>query len=550
MRKIFILHLFSFLTLLFSASWVDQAATPLKNRQQQILYEQQLQKLNPPSRRTTQSKLIPPIKETNASLPCVTFHDINTSGITLIDPKKLKKILRPYIGRCSTIIDLAKLIRSINNQYIAQGYISSFVYLEPQKLSGGVLRLSAIEGTVEKVRTVGIPQGFLFMGIQGAPLNLRRLEQSLSLLDRLKSWKTDMQIRPGRKVGTSEVVIEGNQTRFPIYGSVALDNFGSHSTGKTQLTGNLVWENMLRLNDTLTISCQGTPHQNRTRRARDFSIGWGLPVGTAYLKLSYSDYRYRHPVRGIVKSYPAEGQSRDFSISIEKEMLRSRSHSGTISLGLERKKDTNKLAHTLLDVSTHRLTILNLSYTHHFSFAEGYAYLTLAYQRGTSLWGAYRRDGISPEFSKGTFDMGIQKFFYRDGRDPLSFNFIAHGQISQQKTPGSEMIQIGGAYSVRGFESDRSLSGNRGIYFRSELAMHTLFDKISFSPYLGLDAGFVPHNSVSVGGQIWGGTIGLRFALKDLSVHLSESFPLKDSRSKAVTGWQGKIFGLNLRWTF
>ena len=69
-----------------------------------------------------------------------------------------------------------------------------------------------------------------FPGMQGRPLQLRRLEQRLSQINRLPSSEAVSELRPGDGAGESVLVVDVTQAN-PWRASVNLDDRGSATTG-------------------------------------------------------------------------------------------------------------------------------------------------------------------------------------------------------------------------------------------------------------------------------------------------------------------------------
>jgi hemolysin activation/secretion protein len=482
--------------------------------------------------------------------PCIRIERIEAPGITRIPSAELRELLRPWEARCDTLEDLTRLIRRINARYVAKGYITSLAYLEPQDLSGGTLRISVMEGRIERIEGEGAPTAFLFPGLEGEVLNLRDLEAGITRLNRLRSLHTEMEILPGKSTGTSRVVVRGTRVHAPVFGTIGLNNYGSRATGRFQLEGELVWENPLQLADRLSLRFGGTGKQGPSERSRDFALAWSLPAGRNLLSLEFAGFAYRQRIDGIAKSYLSEGTSRTVTVRWERELYRSRHSDGSAALSLIRRRDTNKFAGVRLDLSSHRLTILRLAYTHRFDAARWRGGVTAALYRGTKLWGASRAAGLSPRFTKATLDFDAAYAFEGWGDRLWRWDLALHAQWGERTLPGVEQIGVGGPYSVRGFSSDEALSGNSGFYLRSELSTSLRYGEALLFPYLALDGGAVARNRVSTGGALAGAVLGLRGARRGWEGELFAAAPLHDSRPDRPAGIGHGRVGMTLRYHF
>lgn len=464
--------------------------------------------------------------EANASI-CFPIRRIETDPYRLLDRREVEAILREYRGRCDTIADLLEMVRRISNLYIRGSYITSLAYLRPQDLSDGVLRLSIIEGSVGRVLGAGVNPSPVFLGVSGEPLSLRDLETRLDLLNRMGSLRTTMKMLPGAKTGQTDLLLRGERIGSRWHGSLGMNNFGYRPTGRVQLSGTLGIDNLLGINDVLDL------HLNTTDRARN-SLSRGLsyrfPLGKNLLTLSYTYYHYRQRVPGTLQEYLSEGRSRDLELKVERELFHTLTQKGVLSAGIARRINTNALAGVRLESSDSRLTVARLGYTHSFTGQRSEGFAALELQQGLRLFRTRAPLGTKATFSKLLLDLGwTRRFARRSDGFYAAWNLSAHGQWSGRDLPGSEMISVGGPYSVRGFRETGQLSGNTGGYLRSELSLHLPWSPGYLAPYLALDLGHVRHNRRSVGGTIAGAAAGLRFGGKTWHLDLYAAYPLHDS---------------------
>ncbi|GIT98152.1 ShlB/FhaC/HecB family hemolysin secretion/activation protein [Sulfurovum sp. TSL1] len=500
----------------------------LRYEEQKKIYEEQTKARETPEAIYTELTPIPLSQESNATQACIRIESIDTTEITLIDKEVLEALKEPYLHRCDTMHDINTLVKKINNIYIEKAYITSRAYIKLQDLSEGHLVIAAMEGKVESVRGNNISTGLVFPFIKNEFLNLRDLETGLEQLNRLQSMQATMSINPGKEEGFSQVEIKGKKIGSALHGSLGANNYGTVKSGKYQFSGSVGWDNPLGINDLLTLNLNTTDKQDSDNNSLGNSISYGLPVGRAYLEFIYSRFEYDQIVNGLNREYLSNGESEAFQIRSEYKLFHTKTQRGKFDLSLLRKENDNYLAGVYLDTSSSTLTILQLSYTHHYSGAAWDGYATLKYHRGLDWMGAKTGSLADATFDKTTLDLSYSKQ-YKNAFLPLFYHFSFYGQYAQQGIVGSEQIGIGGPYSVRGFENESQISGNRGFYLRNELATHKAYAKGTVSPYLALDYGVVSRNEESYGGHIVGAAVGCRVTFDQWSLDLSRSFPLIDS---------------------
>jgi len=476
----------------------------------------------------TELQEIPLKEDVNASKACLRIDEITLENSKLIDDEELDAVIKPYLHRCDSMDDINMIVKNINNIYIQKAYVTSRAYIKAQDMSKHKLIISTMEGKIEKVEGQDISTSLVFPYVEQSHLNLRDLEIGLEQLNRLQSVNATMKINPGKEEGSSKILITGKNTGSVIHGYLGVNNYGTEKSGRYQISGSVGWDNPLGINDLLTINLNTTDKQDNDNNSIGNSISYALPIGRAYLEISYSTFNYDQTVNGLNVDYQSKGENETFQIKSEYKLFHNKTQKGKLDISLLRKKNDNYLADVFLDTSSNKLTILQFSYTHNTSAPTWDGYATLRYNRGVDWFGARTGSSADPTFNKFTLDLSYNKRIQSEGL-PAFYNFSFYGQYAKEGIVGSEQIGIGGPYSVRGFTSEGQISGNKGFYIRNELALHQQFTKATMSPYFALDYGVVSNNEVSYGGNMVGLTFGVRFNFYDCFLDLSHSIPIIDS---------------------
>lgn len=520
--------------LLQASPLLKQVDDIIRYEEQKKIYEEQTETRQTPEAIYTELTPIPLSQESNASQACIRIESIDTEEITLIDREVLEALKKPYLHRCDTMQDINTLVKKINNLYIEKAYITSRAYIKLQDLSKGHLVIAAMEGKVEAVTGNNISTALVFPFIENDFLNLRDLETGLEQLNRLQSMQATMSINPGKEEGFSHILITGKKTGSQIHGSLGVNNYGTVKSGRYQFSGAVGWDNPLGINDLLTLNLNTTDKQDGDNNSLGNSISYGLPVGRAYLEFAYYRFDYEQIVNGLNVDYLSKGENETFQIRSEYKLFHTKEEKGKFDLSLLRKKNDNYLADVYLDTSSNTLTVLQLSYTHHYRGTTWDGYATLRYHRGLDWFGAKTGSFADTTFDKTTLSLSYSKRFNNEFL-PLFYHFSFYGQYAKQGIVGSEQIGIGGPYSVRGFENESQISGNKGFYLRNEVAFSRTYAKSTLTPYLALDYGVVSHNEESYGGHIVGAAIGARVYFNEWSLDLFRSFPVIDSNEITYT---------------
>ena len=501
---------------------------PTQYQEQKKIYDTQDKEKQTPESIYTELNEIPIKEDVNASKACTHINEISLENSVLIDEDEFKILIKPYLQRCDTMQDINILVKKINNLYIEKAYVTSRAYIKAQNMSNHKLTISTMEGKIETVEGKNISTSLVFPYAEQSHLNLRDLEVGLEQLNRLQSMQATMDINPGTEVGYSNIVIKGKKVRSAFHGSLGINNYNTDKLGNVQITGSVGWDNPLDLNDLLTLNLNTTDQQDKDNNSIGNSINYGLPIGRAYVELSYFVFNYDQVVDGLNVNYNSEGKSEEYRLSAEYKVFHSKTQKGKVNIGLARKRNDNYLAGVFLDTSSSILTIAQLSYTHNYTAQTWSGYATFRYHRGLDIFGATSPTGTEPTFDKFTLELNYNQNLL-DGKMPVKYNFSVYGQYANDGILASEYIGIGGPYSVRGFENKSQLSGNKGFYLRNEFTLGYTYNKFYFLPYLALDYGYVQENELSFGGAIAGLAVGLRMYFYDFAVDIFTSKAIKDS---------------------
>jgi hemolysin activation/secretion protein len=484
---------------------------------------------------------------------CRDISKIELRGVTQYTFDEIQPVLLNYLDRCLTANDIQLLMTEVTALYFLDGYITSRVYLAEQDLSGGVLILLLVEGILDEIKIEDGEDGAsvspfnVYPGEKGEPLNLRDIEQAVDQINRLQSNNVVMHIEPGSNVGSSVLVFENITSKlWQIH--VSHDNHGSESTGQDQGGVTATIDNLLGLNDYLSLTYRKTlPYHDGVQGSESQSLSYIVPFGytTVALNANRSEYatQLRVPSGNTLLS---EGNSENYSLRVDRIMYRGQDSRWNLAAMISSKKSESFLEGELLAVSSRRLSVFDIESLYTFPLLGGGGSVTLGYSQGVNWFGSLDdvtglpRLAPHAQFGKWTLGVNYQRpfqFFNRYFTYSSSFS----GQYAEDVLYGSEAILIGGIYSVRGF-SRNSLSGDHGYYWRNDLSMPMQFStrydsSISVRPYLGLDYGSVSSfNSNVPHGDLAGLTLGVGMFFGPLYVDVFGSHALHKSDSMRNEG--------------
>ncbi len=100
---------------------------------------------------------------------------------------------------------------------------------------------------------------------------------------------------------------------------------------------------------------------------------------------------------------------------------------------------------------------------------------------------------------------------FKLGEQSLRYVTTFHGQFTNDRLYYIDTLTISSRYTVRGFDGENLLAGERGFYWRNEL--QAPLGGSGQALYAGLELVFGPTTAALAGTQLAGAVIGLRGGL-------------------------------------
>lgn len=427
-----------------------------------------------------------------------------------------------YAGRCIGRQGIELILRRLSARIIAQGYVTTRVGLPEQSLADGILRLNLIPGRIRAIRfadpALTASWRSALPARPGDLLNLRDIEQGLEQFKRVPSQDADIDIAPGEAEGESDIVITVARAK-PWRLGLTADDAGSAATGRRQGSLSLAIDNPLDLNDLLSASLSADlwndPH---TRGTTGHNLQYSLPWGDWTFHLTDSAWQYRQTVQGINQTLLYSGDSHTQELKVQRLLQRGQASKTSLLFRTQVRTQRSAIEHNEIAVQHLRTALAELGLTHRHYLGSAQLDLTVAHREGVPWFGglddAPGRPTGSPtrRYRLEFLDAALAVPFAIAGH-PLRWNTALRLQTTDDTLYASEYLAIGGRYTVRGFDGERTLAAERGGYWRNDL--ETPLGASGQSLYLGLDYGRVggPGARALAGRQLAGAAIGLRGAL-------------------------------------
>lgn len=460
---------------------------------------------------------------------CKEIKEIKISGNKEVFSYTLnRKFIKPNFNSsksCLTKADLAKIQNDITNYYLKEGYSLARVYFDVSKLKEGIMSFIIEEGKLAKLEIAdnsklndilafrrktqkfsAFPY-FSFLQtpikknpdcledeeekIDGKVINLRDVEQGLDQMNRLSSNKATMKIDSSDQDGYSNITID-NQIGHLSNLALIFDNSGNKSTGKEKRKISLNQDNLLGLNDNIYLNysvSNGTSifgsdrfdsslgiDKNDSRFSKAFYSSFSIPFGYYTIGASYAYSKYMLTTSGTAGKAVSTGNSENKTYYVDKVLSRGQKYKISFKGELEENDVDTYYEDVYQPNNSRKITKANFYLSNVFYFPNGSIYIQPKISKGLTMWRAKKDErnltADKPRAQFNTYGIYGRSNFNFDipkTKIPLNHQLTFEVQQSEDSLFGSEQMNIGGQYSVRGFQ-ESSISGDNGYYVRNDLS--------------------------------------------------------------------------------
>jgi hemolysin activation/secretion protein len=275
--------------------------------------------------------------------------NIKIVGDTIFDKKILIDILKPYLGKYVSSVDLKEIAKKITMLYHKKGYLTSKCIIPPQKIVNGTVTFKIIEDRLAKIIIVGkkaysyntnIFMRYLY-DLKGKILSINELNYRLKLLSNLPATKITPILKK-IKDGYSVLILKITDLKEKNY--VSIDNGGSKYTGvyRINIGGNI--NNIRGVSDSLKINVTTVPNP-KYLGAVSFSYITPFENKGAKVVFGYSDMYYQlNPDKLNNDTVIYKGGSKTFTFSYVKPVYLKflKNYALSYAFGFEKKEVTSQ----------------------------------------------------------------------------------------------------------------------------------------------------------------------------------------------------------------
>ncbi|MDD5449970.1 MAG: ShlB/FhaC/HecB family hemolysin secretion/activation protein [Candidatus Omnitrophica bacterium] len=438
--------------------------------------------------------------------PSFVLKEVVITGATIFTQEELKPVYEPYLGKETNFDGLNEIAKQIKSKYTQKGYVTTIVYIPEQQIAEGKVEIKVAEGKAGEVKIEGnkwFSSSLLRKYIhikKNDILNLAALQKDLLRLNKNSDLEVKTVIAQGKEPGTSDIVLRVSDNK-PNHVGLSFDNQGTRLIGVARGAASLRSTNLIGNNDYLYISTSAT------KSSLGQYISYLFPIDTYGTKigLDFTDYQMK-----LIKDYePSDiiGHTLAFTPHAVKELYISDNFEADLDAGIEIKSIIKKTSGEMTTNDQLRLPFVSLNLTKTDSFLGG-GQTTFTPRFTTSLedyFGASEknhpsasRDDTGGNFFKYELVLRRTQRMSKESYISLRSQF----QDASHTLPSSEQLQLGGAYSIRGYPEGDYIADRGGFVsidwvfpmylLREELKMPgtNIPLRRAIQPVLFMDAGY------------------------------------------------------------
>ncbi len=435
-----------------------------------------------------------------------------------------------YTDQCIGKEGVNLLTKGLQQAILSRGYITTRVLLPEQDLSHGTLKFALVPGVIRDIRFAEpMSRGSwktAFPTRPGDVLDLRDLEQGIEQMKRVASQDADMKIEPTDIPGESDVVLTVKRGK-PYSFVASVDNSGSRATGKLQGNLSLGIDNLLGLNDVLTVGAnQDLEFGDKGLGSHGFNGSYSMPWGYWTATVFGNTNTYYQQIAGANQTFVSSGNSQTAGVKLARVLHRGQSDVFGTYVQLSKRFGASFIDDTEIELQHRNNTFLELGLTDRHYLGGAQFDGTLAFRQGIGAFGATPDPSLPPDPNiaptPATKPSGPTYRFHMAVLDAnlsvplaianqaLRYVTTIHGQYTNDTLNYIDDLTIGSRYTVRGFDGEQMLAAERGFYWRNEL--QAPIGKTGQALYAGIDYGrvFGPNTAFLAGTQLVGAVIGIR----------------------------------------
>jgi hemolysin activation/secretion protein len=210
------------------------------------------------------------------------IREYRVQGATKLPGVEVEEAVYPFLGPGRTSVDVDHAREALEKAFHDKGYQTVSVTIPPQSPKSGVIVLQVEEAKVGKLLVKGA-RWFLPNSIArkakslqpGTVPNFNDVQRDIVALNKSGDLRVTPELLPGEEPGTVDINLNV-EDKFPLHGSLELNNRYSENTVPLRLNGSMSYSNLWQLGHTAGFSFQLAPE--RMKDAAVYSGYYSVPI--------------------------------------------------------------------------------------------------------------------------------------------------------------------------------------------------------------------------------------------------------------------------------
>ena len=394
--------------------------------------------------------------------PHFLLQKINFEGNTKIPSEEHEKLGLEVLGEDVFFDELLEVCQKVTNYYRAKGYLTSYATVPPQRIVDGVATIRIVESKVGEMNIEGekwTREWYLrhiIMGKaglrEGDVFNAKNLQRAMKEINKEDYVQVQTEVERQAEGDENTTITLNVRDRFPVNLNFSYDDYGRSYTGSQRVSFLVGMDNLTGLGDKIyggTILSSG---------ATGWMAGYSLPVSSYGTRLSFdfSDSHVR--LGGPYKNLNVKGNAQSYFFKLTQPIIQTAKSDLIFYTGYDyvNANTSANIAGNPLRLSNYNLNVWRsgLYGMTDDNYGRWLGNLGVDFGMGGDGHGAIQDTTFFKVTAGAT---RVQRLFGR------SMGIVrVNGQYSPNKLFAAEQMQMGGPYTLRGYQP-AELIGDYGV---------------------------------------------------------------------------------------
>lgn len=393
--------------------------------------------------------------------PHFLLEKINFEGNTEIADEELEKLALEVLGEDIFFDELLEVCSKVTNLYHSKGYLTSYATVPPQRIVDGVATIKIIESKVGEMNIEGekwTREWYLrhiIMGKaglrEGDVFNAKNLQRAMKEINREDYVQIQTEVERQAEGEQNTAITLNVRDRFPVNLGFAYDDYGRSYTGAQRVSFLVGMDNLTGLGDKVyggTILSSG---------ATGWMAGYSLPVSSYGTRLSF-DFSDSHvKLGGPYRGMRVKGDAQSYFTKITHPLIQTAKSDLFLYSGYDFVNASTSIGKPKSYISDYQLHVWRTGLYGMTDDDYGRWIGNFAVDFGM---GGDDKVGSAADTTFVKFNAGatrVQRLFSR------SMGIVrVNGQYSPNKLFAAEQMQLGGPYTLRGYQP-AEIIGDYGV---------------------------------------------------------------------------------------